>query len=42
LLPRDFSIFNGDLGPTMKLRRPIVLKTFENEIENMYKDDGND
>jgi long-subunit acyl-CoA synthetase (AMP-forming) len=42
-LHRDFSLFYGDLGPTMKLRRLIVSKSFEKEIENLYKDDvGND
>ncbi|KAL2093224.1 hypothetical protein ACEWY4_010536 [Coilia grayii] len=38
ILPRDFSISGGELGPTMKLRRPVVLKMYQSEIENFYKD----
>ena len=37
ILPRDFSIATGELGPTLKLRRQIVFKMYEMEIENMYK-----
>ncbi|XP_062402556.1 long-chain-fatty-acid--CoA ligase ACSBG1 [Sardina pilchardus] len=38
ILPRDFSISGGELGPTMKLRRPVVLKMYHSEIENFYKE----
>ena len=37
ILPRDFSITTGELGPTMKLRRKIVTKMYETQIEEMYK-----
>ena len=41
ILPQDFSLPNGELGPTLKLRRPIVAKMYSASIENLYKDDGN-
>jgi long-chain-fatty-acid--CoA ligase ACSBG len=39
IIPKDFSQPGGELGPTMKLRRQIVTKKYENIIENMYKDE---
>ncbi|XP_078533829.1 long-chain-fatty-acid--CoA ligase ACSBG2-like [Lissotriton helveticus] len=38
ILGKDFSLFGGELGPTLKLKRPFVLKMYEEEIENFYKD----
>ncbi|XP_053318200.1 long-chain-fatty-acid--CoA ligase ACSBG2 isoform X3 [Spea bombifrons] len=38
VLQRDFSIAGGELGPTMKLKRPVVLKMYNNEIESFYQD----
>ncbi|XP_068165644.1 long-chain-fatty-acid--CoA ligase ACSBG2-like [Antennarius striatus] len=38
ILDRDFSIAGGELGPTMKLKRPMVLKMYEEQIENFYKE----
>nr|XP_019954612.1 PREDICTED: long-chain-fatty-acid--CoA ligase ACSBG2-like [Paralichthys olivaceus] len=32
----DFSIVGGELGPTMKLRRPIVVKKYQEKINEMY------
>ncbi|KAK3607857.1 hypothetical protein CHS0354_038285 [Potamilus streckersoni] len=40
VLPRDFSIPGGELGPTMKLRRPIVLKMYAKTVDAFY--DGSD
>ena len=37
LLPHHFSIMNGEVTNTMKVRRPIVAKRYHNEIEAMYK-----
>uniref|UniRef100_A0A8C4IBH4 long-chain-fatty-acid--CoA ligase n=1 Tax=Dicentrarchus labrax TaxID=13489 RepID=A0A8C4IBH4_DICLA len=36
ILERDFSVGGGELGPTMKLRRPIVVKMYEEKINEMY------
>ncbi|KAK7173629.1 hypothetical protein R3I93_003449 [Phoxinus phoxinus] len=36
LLPRDFSISGGELGPTMKLKRPVVSKMYQEEINQFY------
>ena len=39
LLPNHFSIMNGEVTNTMKVRRPIVAKRYAREIESMYPDD---
>lgn len=39
LLPRDFSIPGGELGPTMKLRRPIVHKMYAKTIDAFYAEE---
>ncbi|GAA6218695.1 long-chain-fatty-acid--CoA ligase ACSBG2-like [Lates japonicus] len=36
IVERDFSIGGGELGPTMKLRRPIVVKMYQEKINEMY------
>ncbi|XP_021368611.1 long-chain-fatty-acid--CoA ligase ACSBG2-like [Mizuhopecten yessoensis] len=38
ILPRDFSIPGGELGPTLKLRRPIVVKMYDKTIKAFYAD----
>jgi len=38
ILPRDFSIPGGELGPTLKLKRPVVHKMYKNTIDNVYGD----
>eukprot|EP00730_Choanoeca_flexa_P001504 TRINITY_DN10664_c0_g2_i2.p1 TRINITY_DN10664_c0_g2~~TRINITY_DN10664_c0_g2_i2.p1 ORF type:complete len:651 (+),score=201.92 TRINITY_DN10664_c0_g2_i2:70-2022(+) len=36
ILKADFSVPGGELGPTLKLRRPIVMDKFHDEIEGIY------
>ncbi|XP_041852220.1 long-chain-fatty-acid--CoA ligase ACSBG1 isoform X2 [Melanotaenia boesemani] len=38
ILGKDFSVSGGELGPTMKLRRPVVLKMYHEIIESLYKE----
>lgn len=37
LLPHHFSIMNGEVTNTMKVRRPIVNERYAKEIEKMYE-----
>ncbi len=39
LLPNHFSISNGEVTNTMKVRRPVVTRNYAAEIERMYSDD---
>ncbi len=36
ILPRDFSIDDGELTPTLKIRRKIINDNWATEINNMY------
>ena len=36
ILPRDFSIEEGELTATMKVRRNRVMENFRGEIEKLY------
>ncbi|XP_041272696.1 long-chain-fatty-acid--CoA ligase ACSBG2 isoform X2 [Onychostruthus taczanowskii] len=38
LLEKDFSIFGGELGPTMKLKRPVVVQKYRDQIARFYTD----
>ncbi|AHM75773.1 AMP-dependent synthetase/ligase [Yersinia hibernica] len=38
LLPQPFTMETGELTPTMKLRRKIILQRYQNEIDSMYRD----
>jgi len=37
ILPRDLSIEDGELTPSMKIKRRVVERTFAGEIEQMYE-----
>ena len=36
ILPRDFSIPGGEIGPTMKVKRQAVTKMYQKQIEKIY------
>ncbi|NWX38237.1 ACBG2 ligase, partial [Notiomystis cincta] len=38
LLEKDFSLFGGELGPTMKLKRPVVAEKYQDLIAQFYTD----
>ena len=38
ILPVEFSVEQGTLTPTLKLKRKIINDLFSKEIENMYID----
>ncbi|HEN3568079.1 TPA: long-chain fatty acid--CoA ligase [Yersinia enterocolitica] len=38
LLPQAFTMETGELTPTLKLRRKIILQRYQNEIDSMYRD----
>ena len=40
ILPRGFTIEDGELTPTMKIKRKVVAEHFAREIEAMYADDA--
>nr|XP_033792808.1 long-chain-fatty-acid--CoA ligase ACSBG2-like isoform X2 [Geotrypetes seraphini]XP_033792818.1 long-chain-fatty-acid--CoA ligase ACSBG2-like isoform X2 [Geotrypetes seraphini]XP_033792826.1 long-chain-fatty-acid--CoA ligase ACSBG2-like isoform X2 [Geotrypetes seraphini] len=37
ILDKDFSVVGGEIGPTMKLRRHIVLQLYQDTIDAFYK-----
>lgn len=39
MLEEPLTIDSGDLTPTMKVKRPVVLEKFKEEIEGMYSDE---
>ena len=42
LLENDFSIESGDLTPTLKVKRRVVEKKFQREIDALYQDAENE
>ncbi|WP_347350038.1 AMP-dependent synthetase/ligase [Intrasporangium sp.] len=37
ILPDDFTEENGYLTPSLKMKRPLVLKDFAEDVENLYR-----
>jgi long-chain acyl-CoA synthetase len=37
ILPTDFTEESGELTPTLKVKRHIVLKTFGDDVEALYR-----
>ncbi len=37
VLPRDFTVEEGELTPTLKIKRRVINDHFEDEIESMYE-----
>ena len=40
ILPRDFTMADGEITPTLKLRRRAVIDHFQSEIEALYSGDS--
>ncbi len=39
LLPREFSMEEEEITPTLKLRRKIITEKYKNELESLYEED---
>lgn len=40
LLPQEFSIEGGELTPTLKLKRKIILEKYKEEVAGIYEDES--
>jgi len=40
ILPRDFSLPGGEMGPTMKVKRVAVTKKYQGAVDKIYQDDN--
>ena len=36
ILPTDFSIPGGEIGPTMKVKRHFVMKKYSDNVDKLY------
>ena len=37
ILPEDFTIEGGEITPTLKLRRAIIMKKYAETVEDIYR-----
>ena len=37
LMPQEFSLETGEITPTLKIKRRILMQKYAQEIENLYK-----
>ena len=42
ILPRDFEMEQGEVTPTLKLKRRVVLEHFSDEVEGLYSSAGSE
>ena len=42
LLPTEFGIATGELTPTLKLKRKIILEKYKTLVDGFYKDEHHD
>jgi long-chain acyl-CoA synthetase len=42
LLPNEWSIDSGELTPTGKMKRKVIMEKYEAEIEKMYSGEPNE
>jgi len=42
LLPHEWSIDSGELTPTGKMKRKVIMEKYETEIEKMYAGETNE
>lgn len=38
ITPNDFTVENGHITPSLKLKKKVILKTYEEEIDKLYND----
>lgn len=38
IAPNDFTVENGHITPSLKLKKKVILKTYEEEVEKLYHD----
>ena len=36
LLPREWTVAEGELTPTLKMKRKVIMKNFEEDVKSIY------
>ncbi len=42
ILPREFSVEGGELTPTLKLKRKVIIEKYQEKINSLYHANGNE